>query len=39
MIALNFALSAAATRLERRLRRSKRAPEPLEANTILEPGD
>ncbi|MBU3752080.1 MAG: ABC transporter permease subunit, partial [Mycobacterium sp.] len=39
MIALNFALSAAATRLERRLRRSKRAAEPLQANTVLEPGD
>ncbi len=48
MIALNFALSAAATRLERRLRRSPRAPEPLEAEVIeqtgaastrLEPGD
>lgn len=48
MIAVNFALSAAATRVERRLRRSKRAPEPLEASTIeqsgapgalLEPGD
>ena len=48
MISLNFALSAAATRLERRLRRSKRAPEPLEASAIeqsgapsvlIEPGD
>lgn len=40
MIALNFTLSAAAGRLERRLRRSKRAPEPLEAtNPLLEPGD
>jgi len=48
MISLNFALSAAATRLERRLRRSKRAPEPLEAKAIeqggapsalIEPGD
>ncbi len=48
MIALNFTLSAAATRLERRLRRSKRAPRPLEAEVIeqtgaastrLEPGD
>ena len=48
MIALNFALSSAATRLERRLRRSKRAPRPLEAEVIeqtgaastrLEPGD
>lgn len=40
MISLNFALSAAATRLERRLRRSKRTPEPLHATTVeLEPGD
>lgn len=48
MIAVNFALSAAATRVERRLRRSKRAPEPLEAEAIeqggapgalIEPGD
>jgi glutamate transport system permease protein len=40
MIALNFALSAAATQLESKLRRSKRAPEPLAAqNTLLEPGD
>ena len=39
MISLNFALSAAATRLEKRLRRSKRTPEPLEADTLLEPGD
>lgn len=40
MISLNFALSAAATRLESRLRRSKRTPEPLEAaDTVLEPGD
>jgi glutamate transport system permease protein len=40
MIALNFALSAAATRLERRLRRSKRTPAPLQASsTLLEPGD
>jgi glutamate transport system permease protein len=40
MIALNFALSAAATRLESRLRRSKRATEPMGAqNTLLEPGD
>jgi glutamate transport system permease protein len=48
MIALNFSLSAAATRLERRLRRSPRAPTPLEAEVIeqtgaastrLEPGD
>jgi glutamate transport system permease protein len=48
MISLNFALSAAATRLERRLRRSKRGPEPLEGKAIeqggapsalIEPGD
>ena len=40
MIALNFTLSAAATRLERRLRRSKRTPAPMEAtNALLEPGD
>ena len=48
MISLNFALSAAATRLERRLRRSKRTPEPLEAaiieqtgapSVLIEPGD
>jgi len=48
MISLNFALSAAAPRLEKRLRRSKRAPEPLEGKTIeqsgapgarIEPGD
>ena len=48
MIAVNFALSTAATRVERRLRRSKRTPEPMEASVIeqtgapsvlLEPGD
>ena len=40
MISLNFTLSAAATRLEARLRRSKRTPEPLDAaDTLLEPGD
>ena len=40
MIALNFTLSAAATRLERRLSRSKRTPAPMEAtNALLEPGD
>jgi glutamate transport system permease protein len=39
MISLNFALSAVATRLERRLRRSKRGPQPLKADTLLEPGD
>lgn len=48
MISVNFALSAAATRIERRLRRSKRTPEPMEASileptgapgTLIEPGD
>jgi glutamate transport system permease protein len=48
MISINFALSAAATRLERRLRRSGRGPAPLEAEALeqggapgarLEPGD
>ena len=48
MIAVNFALSAAATRVERRLRRSKRVPETPEAqaieqggapNALIEPGD
>ncbi len=48
MISLNFALSSAATRVERRLRRSKRTTKPLEAEAIeqggapsarLEPGD
>jgi glutamate transport system permease protein len=48
MIALNFTLSAAAHWLERRLRRSNRTPEPLEAvaiaeggapSALLEPGD
>ncbi len=48
MISLNFALSSAATRVERRLRRSKRATQPLEGEAIeqggapsarLEPGD
>ena len=48
MIAVNFALSAAATRVERRLRRSKRVPETPEAQAIkqggapsalIEPGD
>ena len=38
MISVNFALSAVATRLERRLRRSGRAPRQLEA-AALEPGD
>ncbi len=48
MIGVNFALSAAATRLERRLRRSKRVPETPEGqilekagapSALLEPGD
>ncbi len=48
MIAVNFALSAAATRIERRMRRSKRGATPLEAEAYeggggpsarLEPGD
>jgi len=48
MISVNVALSAAATRLERRLRRSKRTPEPIEAvaleatgapGALIEPGD
>ena len=39
MITVNFALSALATRLEARLRRSRRSPEPLKAGALLEPGD
>ncbi|MEI6698642.1 MAG: amino acid ABC transporter permease [Mycobacterium sp.] len=48
MISVNFALSAAATRLERRLRSSRRGTRPLEAEAIeqrgapsalIEPGD
>jgi glutamate transport system permease protein len=39
MISVNFALSVAATRLEKRLRRSKRAPAPMHAQAALEPGD
>ena len=40
MITVNFALSALATRLEAHLRRSRRAPEPLNAaDVLLEPGD
>ncbi len=39
MISANFALSVAATRLERRLRRSKRAGVPLQTQAALEPGD
>ena len=48
MISVNFALSAAANRLERRLRRSRRGTRPLEAmaieqrgapSALIEPGD
>jgi glutamate transport system permease protein len=39
MISVNFALSVAATRLEKRLRRSKRTPAPMHAVAALEPGD
>ena len=48
MIGVNFALSAAATRLERRLRSSRRATQPLEGaaikqggapSALIEPGD
>ncbi|WP_445169806.1 amino acid ABC transporter permease [Mycolicibacterium sp. Dal123E01] len=39
MISANFALSSAATRLEKRLRRSKRAATPMKAQAALEPGD
>jgi len=39
MISLNFMLSAAATRLERRLRQSQRGATPMHAQTELEPGD
>lgn len=39
MISANFALSSAATRLEQRLRKSKRGPAPLHAQGELEPGD
>ena len=39
MISVNFALSVAATKLEKRLRRSKRAPAPMHADAALEPGD
>ena len=38
MISVNFALSMAATRLEKRLRRSSRAPRPLDAQTIEQEG-
>ena len=39
MISANFALSATAVWLERRLRRSKRGPAPMHAQAELEPGD
>ncbi|MBB3604571.1 glutamate transport system permease protein [Mycolicibacterium sp. BK556] len=39
MISVNFALSVAATRLEKRLRRSKRTAAPMHAQAALEPGD
>ena len=39
MISVNFALSMAAVRLERRLRRSRRTPEPLHVQAIEQPGD
>lgn len=39
MISANFALSVAATQLERRLRRSKRAGISAQTQTTLEPGD
>ena len=39
MISVNFALSVAAVRLERRLRRSRRTPEPLHVQAIEQPGD
>jgi glutamate transport system permease protein len=38
MIALNFALSSAANRLEARLRRSKKGPEPLAARPVVQDG-
>lgn len=38
MIAVNFALSSFAVRLERRLRRSQRAPRPLDAQAIEQEG-
>ncbi|MET0699973.1 MAG: amino acid ABC transporter permease [Mycobacterium sp.] len=38
MISVNFALSSAATRLERRMRRSSRAPRPLAAEAIEQEG-
>lgn len=39
MISANFALSVVATRLERRLRRSKRGGVPAQTQAALEPGD
>jgi len=38
MIAVNFTLSWLAVRLERRLRRSRRAPRPLDPETIEQEG-
>ena len=38
MISVNFALSVAATKLERRLRRSSRAPRPLDPQAIEQEG-
>ena len=38
LIAINFALSAFATRLERRLRRSRRGPAPLHADAVEQEG-
>lgn len=38
MIALNFSLSSAANRLEARLRRSKKGPEPLAARPVVQDG-
>jgi glutamate transport system permease protein len=38
MIGLNFALSSLATRLEARLRRSKKGPEPLAARPVVQDG-
>jgi glutamate transport system permease protein len=38
LIAINFALSALATRLERRMRRSRKGPAPLEAGAVEQEG-
>jgi glutamate transport system permease protein len=38
MISVNFALSALATRIERRMRRSRRGPAPLEAEAVEQEG-